>query len=66
MAVPAATAMKMTSVLHRVDGPASRLCRAAIPGLGSCAGKGLAAAAGGNSDSGSDATGRDFDRLLKG
>jgi len=61
LAVPAATAMKMTSVLHRVDGPASRLCRAAIPGPGSCTGRDLA---GGGGNSGSDATG--LDRLLKG
>ena len=56
LAVPAVIAMKMTPVLHRVDGPASRLCRAAIPGAGSCAGKGLAGGGGGNSYGGSDET----------
>jgi len=53
LAVPAVIAMKMTPVLHRVDGPTSLLCRAAIPGAGSCAGKGLA---GGGSYGGSDET----------
>ena len=56
LAVPAVIAMKMTPVLHRVDGPASRLCRAAIPGAGSCAGKGLAGGGGGSSYGGSDET----------
>jgi len=42
--------MKMTPVLHRVDSHASRLCRAAIPGAGSCAGKGLAGGGGSDED----------------
>jgi len=56
LAVPAVIAMKMTPVLHRVDGPTSLLCRAAIPGAGSCAGKGLAGGGGGSSYGGSDET----------
>ena len=47
-----ATEMNLTPVLHHVDGPAPRPCRAAIPEPGPCAGEGLDA--GGDSGGGSD------------
>jgi hypothetical protein len=47
-----AAAMKMTPPLRRLAGPAPRLCRAAIPGPGTCAGKGLGVGVGGSDEAG--------------
>ena len=52
--VVAATEMNLTPVLHHVDGPAPRPCRAAIPEPGPCAGEGLDAGGDSGSGSGSD------------